>query len=440
MHKRSGTSTDVAPHVLPSTNVVIFPLSLEKHMQAPAKPAQGRGQDSVALTKAAVKKLALPAGKTDIVYWDNTLVGFGLRIRAGGKRTWMVQFRDAGGATRKITVGNALTLEADEARAQAKKLLSGVNLGNDPAKVKKEARAATKLGDLVEQFLAYAGDRQKPSTHEATKRNLEKHAKTLHSTAVKDIDRAAVAKLHEKISVKSGPVQANRVLASLSGFFSWSIGKGYRDSNPVMAVPKNAETARERVLSDDEIRTIWHGTNSGSDHDNILRLLLLTGARRTEIGSMRWEEVDENGLLTVPGTRMKNGLPHEIPLSEMALAQLQFALPALQEETGRTGYGFGKAINGVRRGYSGWSRSKARLDGRLKLPEWGLHDFRRTMSTKLHEADVQPHIVEALLAHVGHKQGVAGTYNRATYRDQKREALALWAEMIAKIVGHEIAI
>ena len=413
------------------------------HGHASGNRAAGRGQDGVALTKAAAKKLALPAGKNDVIYWDSNLPGFGLRIRAGGKRSWVAQFRDATGATRRSSLGSTDVLEADDARAAAKKLLGGVAIGQDPSKAKKEARAATKFGDLVEQFLAYAKDRQKPSTHEGTTRNLTMHAKPLHGSPVKDIDRAAVARLHEKLSAKSGPIQANRVLASLSGFFSWTIGKGYRDSNPVMAVPKNAETARERELTDDEIRAIWKGTGSGSDYDCIVRLLLLTGARRSEVGSMQWSEIQPDvAIWTVPAERMKNGEAHEIPLSQICtkiLAHTENDPPSLKGDFKfahrSANFVFGKAVNGEKRGYSGWSRSKARFDGRLGFSDWSLHDFRRAMSTRLHEAGVQPHIVEALLAHVGHKAGVGGVYNKALYRDQKREALERWAAMVAKIVG-----
>ena len=404
-----------------------------------AKQGKSSSPNGLSLTKVAVKSMKLPPGKNDVVYWDNSLVGFGLRIRAGGKRTWMVQFRDAGGATRKVTIGSVDTIDADLARTEAKKLLGGVMLGNDPTKAKKEARAGTKLGDLVEQYLAYAADRQKASTLEATVRNVRIYAKPLHGSPVKDIDRAAVARLHEKITEKNGRVQANRVLAALSGFFAWSVGKGYRDSNPVLAVPKNAETARERVLSDDEIRTIWAGTASGSDYDYIVRLLLLTGARRSEVGSMQWPEISTdfaNGTLwTVPGSRMKNGLPHEVQICTKA----HRCLPPMGEGSTSPNFAqkfvFGKAVGGVKRGYSGWSRSKERLDRRLGLEPWGLHDFRRTLSTRLHDAGVQPHVVEALLAHIGHKAGVAGTYNKAQYREQKREALELWESMIGEIVG-----
>ena len=89
-----------------------------------------------------------------------------------------------------------------------------------------------KFGELIEQYLSYASARQRPSTHQATKLNLETHAKSLQSTAMRDIRRSDVSHVHEKVTAKSGPVQGNRVLTSLSGFFTWAIGKGHREDNP----------------------------------------------------------------------------------------------------------------------------------------------------------------------------------------------------------------
>ena len=425
MRKQAGESGEGAPHVLPSAKVVTFPRiggSVRVRNRA-AKPSL----ESLILSKSTARKLELPLGKTDHVYWDSQLKGFGLRLRGGGKRTWFVQFRDPSGATRKITIGSVDVVDADEARAAAKKLLGGVATGNDPAKAKREARAASRMGELLSPFLAHAAKKQRPSTLEATTRNLRTHAKSLHGYAVRDIGRVAIAELHDKVTAKSGPVQANRVLAALSGFFAWAIGRGQLDLNPVLAVPKHPEEARDRTLSDDEIKTIWNGTASGSDYDRIVRLLLVTGTRRGEVGSMRWDELTETPagrLWKVPGERMKNGEPHTVPLTELASAAFPVA---------RTGspYVFGKTANA---GYSGWSRSRSRLDSRLKLAPWILHDFRRTLSTRLHEACVPPHIVEAVLAHSSHKQGVAGVYNQAAYDGPKREALQLWAGMISKIV------
>jgi len=388
----------------------------------PTFRTRDRRKHGVALTRAAARKLTLPIGKLDHVFWDDSLTGFGLRLQ-GAKRTWIIQYRDNGGTTRRLTIGNAAVLEADEARAEAKLKLADVTRGGDPAKARREARKAVKFGDLIEPYLAFASARQRPSTHQATKRNLETYARSLHSTAMRDVRRTDVSEVHEKITGKSGPVQGNRVLTSMSGFFAWAIGKGHRDDNPASYVPKNAEVKRERQLSDDEIRTIWTGTSSGSDYDRIIRFLLLTGARRSEVGSMRWEELSGN-LWTVPESRMKNGEPNEVPLTSAALTCLPVAVESRP-------FVFGKTKGA---GYSGWSRSKERLDRRLGLEPWGLHDFRRTMATRLHDAGVAPHIVEALLAHVGHKAGVAGTYNLAQYREQKRGALQLWSNMVQAIV------
>jgi integrase len=167
---------------------------------------------------------------------------------------------------------------------------------------------------------------------------------------------------------------------------------------------------------------------------------MLTGCRREEIGGLKWSEIEGN-LITVPGERTKTRIVHEVPLSPLALAQLP------DHREGRA-HVFGEAGGG----YSGWSRSKARLDGRIArlrvpagsasdddsllcaIPAWGLHDFRRTLSTRLNEAGADPHIVEAVLGHAGAKRGVAGVYNRATYRMQKAQLLETWARMITTIV------
>lgn len=408
--------------MLTKTNVIQLPGTANTRVDTPKNTAAKNG---VSLTKTTVKKLELPAGKDDIIYWDVNLPGFGLRINKNGRRAFVVQFRDEAGASKRMTIGGIDVLEADEARAQAKKLLGGVAIGNDPAKAKREARQAVKFGEMLDTYLAHAKDKQETSTLEATTRNLRTHSKGFHTTPLRDIGRIDIAELHGKITKKNGPVQANRVLASLSGYFAFLLARGQIETNPVNGVPKNIEKGRERVLSDDEIRAIWKGTEGSSDYDRIIRLLLLTGCRRSEVGSMRWEEI-AGDLWTIPGERMKNGLAQEVALTESALATLP--------EAGK-GFVFGKEIQGERRGYSGWSRSKQRLDGRLKIADWGLHDFRRTISTKLHDAGIEPHIVEALLAHIsGHKGGVAGTYNKAAYRVQKRAALTLWAGMIAQIV------
>jgi integrase len=223
--------------------------------------------------------------------------------------------------------------------------------------------------------------------------------------------------------------------------FAWAMRAGLAKENPAALVPRNSEVAKDRVLSSEELQLIWAATGTGTDHDRIVRLLMLTGCRRNEMGGLRWSEVD-GSLITVPASRTKTSILHEVPLSALAFAQM----PARSE--GREAvFGEGHA------GFSGWSRSKARLDARIArlrapeaaaeggavpayaIPAWSLHDFRRTLSTRLNDAGVDPHVVEALLGHAGAKRGVAGVYNRASYRAQKAEALETWAGLVSTIVG-----
>ena len=271
-----------------------------------------------------------------------------------------MQYRDASGATRRQNIGSAAAIEPDEARRQARDILANAKKpGQDAASVRRESRTAQKFGEAAREYLDYARERQKPSSYEAVERNLNVVCKPLHTLPLQSVSRAMVAQLHTQVTQKRGPTMANRTLAALSALFSWAIGRGYAENNPVIRMPRNVEKARKRKLTDDEIRTIWHGTGSGSDYDRIVRILLLTGTRRSEVGSMCWEEL-ANDLWTIPAIRMKNSEDHEVPMTALALAQLPER---------RAGYPFvfGKTRDA---GYSGWSRSKNRLDSRLKLPEW----------------------------------------------------------------------
>ena len=156
---------------------------------------------------------------------------------------------------------------------------------------------------------------------------------------------------------------------------------------------------------------------------------MLTGARRDEVASLQWSEIDLDGaLIVLPPARVKNRRIHEIPLAPAALEILQ-AQPRRSSD-----FVFGHVGQS---GFQGWSKAKAELDARLRLPAWRLHDLRRTTSTIMHDRlDVPPHIVEAVLGHVsGHKAGVAGHYNYAKYQQAKRAALTLWADHLAKVVA-----
>jgi integrase len=207
--------------------------------------------------------------------------------------------------------------------------------------------------------------------------------------------------------------------------------EGLADSNAVIGTNKAVtKGARDRVLTDDELRLIWSALGDNK-YDDVLRLLTLTGQRRLEIGGLRWSEVDfDKAVISLPAERTKNARPHDVPLSPAALSVLK----ARHRLAGRD-HIFGA------NGFAGWSNCKVLLDARIAskgaIPAWRLHDLRRTVSTMMHdELGIAPHIVEAVLNHVsGHRAGVAGVYNRALYAKEKAVALARWAEHLGAIVS-----
>ena len=168
---------------------------------------------------------------------------------------------------------------------------------------------------------------------------------------------------------------------------------------------------------------------------------MLTGARRDEIASLRWSEVDlDDDLITLPPSRTKNNREHVIPLSAPARALLVAQPRDTDEDGAPRDLIFGRGDGG----FSDWSGCKIDLDARIaavnkgkSLPHWTLHDFRRAISTTLHERlGVPPHVVEVILGHVGgHKGGVAGVYNKASYLDERRRALQHWADHIDQLVS-----
>jgi integrase len=253
------------------------------------------------------------------------------------------------------------------------------------------------------------------------------HWAPLHGHSLDTIRRADVAAVLQEIVKERGPVTAGRARANLAACFGWAIREGLVDSNPVVGTndPAAGVRHRERVLSEAELATIWRACQEDA-FGRIVRLLMLTGARRAEIGDLKWSEVDlDRGTVTIPGTRTKNHRPLTLTLPPAALDILR-SVPRRDGSDNVFGNGF-----------SAWSASTAALKKRAgKMPPWTLHDIRRSVATHMAEIGIQPHIVEAILNHVsGHKGGIAGVYNLATYGREMTTALLRWAEHLAAITA-----
>jgi integrase len=384
------------------------------------------------LTDKAVSSLSIPADKAELIAFDDDLPGFGVRLRSSGSRVWVFQYK-LGPRHRRITLGSAKALTAARARTVASEIHAKVRLGQDPAQAKTEGRrlAAETFGAILQSYLPDKREAVRSGTYGSIERHLLKHCKPLHGVPIGSLDRRTIAARLAAIATGNGPVEANRVRASLSAFFTWCMQQGLADANPVTGTGRRPEQSRDRVLSAAELKAIWQATAGTDDYSAIIRLLMLTGQRAAEVGALRWSEIIDDSIV-LSSARTKNKREHSVPLSSLA----QTILEARPRRPGRD-FVFGRMLD---RPFCGWTACKRALDGRLRaadadLAPWTTHDLRRTLATNAAEIGVAPHIIEAVLNHVsGHKRGVAGTYNRATYEPQKRAALDGWADHLRDLV------
>jgi integrase len=386
------------------------------------------------LDSRTVAGLALPDDKADVIHFDSTLAGFGYRLRRSGnevRRSWIVQYRRAG-ASRRLLLGSAEVLSADQARGAAKQALAKIALGEDPQADKASRRAADKftVAALAEEFLTAKDGTTRPRTFVEACRYLRgAYFKPLHTMPIDQVERRDVAARLLAIARENGPTTAARARTTLSELFAWGIGQGLVDRNPVVGTNRpKTPPPRTRVLDDSELAAVWN-LASDDDFGRIVRLLILTGQRRTEVGGMRWQEIDRNkATWTIPNTRTKNGREHTLPLPPLAL-DIIAGTPRI---VGRD-YLFGPRAAG----FTSWNRPKQILDARLgdQIKPWTLHDLRRTCATRMCDLGVAPHVVEQILNHQsGHRVGVVGIYNRSSYEREVKAALALWSDHLCTLI------
>ena len=357
------------------------------------------------ITKTSVDRL-----EPWTVLWDTDVKGFGVRRHGATGKHYLLRYRFGGKQTFRKIGRHGSPFSPDTARQEARRLLGLIASGINPAAQPPQSE------DFASEVERYLTHKQGLKALAMIERHLRKHAKPLHKLTLAEIDRRTIAQLLSGVERSAGPFARNRVRTTLSAFFSWLIREGLIDVNPVAGTGKaNEGPSRDRVLTQTELAEVWHAA-TGTFGD-IIRLLLLTGQRRNEIGQLRWSEIDlGRGMIVLPPERTKNKLRHELPLAAQALTILQ--------ERKHQGDHVFREFN--------WYRGKLALDAALKgVAAWTLHDLRRTCATGMAELGVQPHVIEAVLNHVsGHKAGVAGIYNRAKYADEMRSALQRWADHV----------
>jgi integrase len=389
---------------------------------------------------AKIKSDAKDEYKHDYTAWDKDMPGFGLRVR-NGRASWVFQYQ-VHGRSHRIKLGDQNIMSADVARSAAKEaagkvaasrrtgeahpILEQKNIRDEMVRAEAKRPGDAQFGSRIEEYLAARsgnGNGLREASLIETRRYLTQHFRALHTIPLNQIRRIDVANVLSEIK---SPAVHNRARSTLSTFFSWAIGRGWVEANPVVGTNKaEGESERKRVLTDEEIATVWLRAPDNS-YGTILKLLLLTGCRRDEIGGLMWNQVDLNArTITIPGSRTKNGEQHVVPLSDTAMS-------ILAGIARRDGYEhvFGRTLAA---GFSGWSSAKAEFDAIVKLDDWVVHDLRRTVRTGIDKLGILPHICEAVLNHLPPK--LVRTYNQNTYENEKRKALDTWAHHLKTIVA-----
>jgi integrase len=362
-------------------------------------------------------------GKTETTYFDSSLPGFGLRCRASGVRRWVVQYESVDGGTKRITLGSPAVLTLGQARRIARAHLAKRALGEDPAADKVEARKAARLtlGAVIDQYMAAHQNKLRLLTLRHRRRYLRDWWEPLHRTPISKLTRRDIAPY-----LNGPPAAAGRARSCLMGCCTWAMEQGYIETNPVIGTGKPDKNIgpRERVLSAAELVKIWLACDGPCAYGTIVRLLIVTGCRRQEVGSMAWSELDrEEGTWTIPAVRAKSGRDHTLPLPPLAWKII--------DEWQARGAGPERLFSP--NGFTTWAVSKRGLDARCGVEAFTLHDIRRSAATHMGDIGISPHTIERVLGHsLGNR--VAKTYNHSRYLSDMRVALAQWAERIQELV------
>lgn len=399
---------------------------------------------------------------------DGKIAGLYLVVQPSGAKSWALRYRVAG-KPKKLTLGSYPAVGLAAARKQAQEATGEVARGNDPAGAKKVAREARKAeeapSDLIktiaESFIKLQLERRKgvkdkklsESWANEAKRILEREViPALGAKRLSTLAKADIHKMLDDIVKRGSPITANRVLAVFRRLCNWAVGRGHVAVSPCESIESpSAEETRDRVLEDDEIKLAWAAfAGAGWPFGPIAKLLLLTGARRDEIAGGRWSEIDLAAKTwTIAKERSKNGVAHEIPLSDSAVEILS-ALPRTSSKsdafvfstTGQTAVsGFSKAKASIDEAMLETLKKAAAERGESSEdvkapPHWTLHDLRRTAASGMAGIGFPPHVVEAVLNHKsGTIKGVAAVYNRYSYATEKRQALDAWARQLEAIIS-----
>ena len=387
--------------------------------------------------RAKITKAAVDALRPGEIIADTELKGLVVRRLPSGTAAYGLRYR-AGAKQRWLALGVHGRITPDQARRLAKKRVGEVADDRDPAAEREGARANT-VDAVIDTFLErHVRDRLRSARE--MERALDRYVRPhIGKRSIHQLRRRDVAAMLDAIEDENGAVMADRALAYLRSAFNWHAARDDTFTPPIargMSRTKGSERARRRVLDDDELRDVWNALDIAelpSPFPRLVRALLLTAQRRDEVARMRWEELD-GATWTIAAERYKTGVHSTIPLTDQVRE-------LLGKRAKRGSYVFSTTQG--EKPFSGFSKAKRALDeaiadirkkeGRDPMPQWQLHDLRRTARSLLSRAGVAPDIGERVLGHV--IGGIRGTYDRHEFIAEKRDALERLGALVRRILS-----
>ncbi len=414
------------------------------------------------LTDLSIKNLMRPDRRPDTRKEtpDGKVAGLYFIVQPSGAATWALRYRIAGKPA-KLTIGPYPDLGLAEARRKAEEARGAIAAGKNPGAEKKAAREAAKAEQVEDSVREVAETFKKryvaskvgaPWGAEIDRMFRIEILPIIGDKRIGDVRKQDVNKILDGLMDRGSPITANRCLAVMRKFFAWACDdRELIERSPAQGVKAPApENARDRVLSENEIRLAWQAFGAaGWPFGDVAKLLLLTGARLNEVAAAKWNEIDLDAkTLTIASERSKNGVAHEIPLSDLAI-EIFAGLPRIAS---KSGYVFTTTGTSA---VSGFSRAKREIDDAIldlaqteveqrgegpdavtALARWTFHDLRRTAATNLQKLGVRLEVTEAVLNHVsGSRAGIVGVYQRHDWAQEKRAALDAWERRLKAIVA-----
>ncbi|MEL7127904.1 MAG: site-specific integrase [Pseudomonadota bacterium] len=372
----------------------------------------------MSLTDVQIRRLKIPA-KGQKTYFDKSLPGFGVRVSQGGSKTFIAL---CGPARKRHSLGRYPDMSLATARAHAKKVQAEYAL-DSPISASRPTMTFEVARDM---FLADSQRRNRPRTFVEYRRHLRTHFP--FKELLNDVDRHQIVRALDKI--KDKPSEKKHAFVALRTMMNWCRKRGYLDFSPVPPLTFK-ETTRDRILSADELRAVWwRAEEFDYPFGAIVKLLILTGQRRGEITALRRSWLTDE-LICFPADAVKNGRKHFLPLSDMT----RNLVSELPERTDLLFPARGKDDSP----FNGFSAAKKKFDRDLNIAPYNLHDLRRTFSSNMAKLGTPIHVTEKILNHVsGTISGVAAIYNRYSYQDEMRQALAAHEGYLRAILDQQL--